>query len=133
MEQLAQAIATIAGVFAFAALLALIVERLVEKFVKPPLQKYEWDAATAYVALALGVAFSWSFGIDLLTPLAAAVELSPFVPWAGYLLTGLVVGGGSNLLHDLWPGSSGTLIAANTLVVSDSPTASAAPVQEASA
>lgn len=130
MEQLAQAAATIAGVFAFAALLAFILERLVEKFVKPPLEKYGWDEATPYTALGLGVAFSWSFGIDLLTPLAAAVGISPFVPWIGYLLTGLVVGGGSNLLHDLWPGG-GQLIA-NTLVISDSLETPLPPVRKVS-
>ena len=110
MEQLAQAAATIAGVFAFATLLAFILERLVEKFVKPPLARTGWDEAAAYAALALGVVFSWSFGVDLLTPLATAVGLSPFVPWAGYLLTGLLVGGGGNLIHDAWPGSAPTLL-----------------------
>jgi hypothetical protein len=105
MEQLAQAAATIAGVFAFAAFLAFVVERLVEKFVKPPLKKRGWDEASAYASLLLGVVFSWGFGLDLATPLATAVGASPFVPWAGYLLTGLLVGGGGNFLHDSWPGS----------------------------
>jgi hypothetical protein len=103
MEQLAQAAATIAGVFAFAGFLAFIVERLVEKFVKPPLRKGGWHGVSAYAALLLGVVFSWGFGLDLATSLAVAVGASPFVPWAGYLLTGLLVGGGGNFMRDVWP------------------------------
>ncbi|MFW6098010.1 MAG: hypothetical protein ACOC9Z_08030, partial [Chloroflexota bacterium] len=38
-----------------------------------------------------------------------AVGLQPFVPWAGYVLTGLLIGGGANLIHDVWPGAGGEL------------------------
>ncbi len=38
----------------------------------------------------------------MLPPLAAGVGLEP-AAWATRLLTALVVAGGSNLLHDLWP------------------------------
>lgn len=96
----------VAQIFLFAAFLALIIERLVEKFVKPALPA-QWQTLSAYTALVLGLLFSWAFGIDLLTPIATAVGLEPFVPWAGYLLTGLIVGGGSNFLHDVWPGQDG--------------------------
>lgn len=98
------ALALMLQVFFFAAMLALIIERLTEKFVRPLLERWGQEWLLAYVALLLGLLFSLAFGIDLLTPLAVAVGLSPFVPWAGYLLTGLMVGGGSNFLHDVWPG-----------------------------
>ena len=104
METFLQALATIAGVFAFGSLLALTVERLVEKFVTWPLERIGWPSEVkAYVALVVAGLFSWGFAIDLFTPLAVSVGLQPFVPWAGYVLTALAVGGGSQLLHDVWP------------------------------
>jgi hypothetical protein len=113
MTDFLDGIGLVVQVFLFAAFLALIVERLVEKFVKPLLPE-AYQHWSAYAALALGLIFSWAFGIDLLTPVATAVGLEPFVPWAGYLLTGLIVGGGSNFLHDVWPGGNGPTVHANT-------------------
>lgn len=108
MEALLEALSVIAGVFAFGSLVALIIERLVEKFATWPLQRLGWPTEVkAYVALVLGALFSGAFAIDLFTPLATAVGLQPFVPWAGYLLTGLAIGGGANFMHDVWPGGDG--------------------------
>ena len=75
--------------------LAFVVERLVEKLVKPLLQVAGQEQLMAYVALLLGCLFSVAFNVVLLTPIAVAVGLAPLVPWAGLLLSGLLVGGGS--------------------------------------
>ncbi|MFW6184032.1 MAG: hypothetical protein ACOC8X_09565 [Chloroflexota bacterium] len=104
MEAFINALATIAGVFAFGGLVALAIERLVEKFATWPLKQLGWPKEIkAYVALLLGGLFSFGFNIDLFGPLAVAVGLSPLIPWAGKLLTALAVGGGSHFLHDIWP------------------------------
>ena len=106
MEQFLQALSVIAGVLAYGSLVALVVERLVEKFATYPLERAGWPSEVkAYIALLIGGIFSGAFAIDLFTPLALAVGLQPFVPWAGYVLTGLLIGGGANLVHDVWPGN----------------------------
>lgn len=107
MEALAESIAAIAEVFAFAGFLAFLVERLVEQFIKPGLSLAGVAAATssqlvAYLALLLGLAASVAFQVDLVSPLATAVGLEPLSQWPGLILSGLVVGGGSHLVHDVW-------------------------------
>ena len=114
MMDFANGLALVAQVVLFTGLLAFVVERLVEHFVKPLLDMQGWHVATPYVALALGLAFSLLFRIDLFTPLAVAVGLQPLTPWAGLTLSGLVVGGGSNFLSDIWPGQGGSTFAMQT-------------------
>lgn len=107
MEMFLETLAAIGGVFAFGSLIALTVERVVEKLLTWPLEARGLPSELkAYAAWVLAGAFSGAFAIDLFTPLAVAVGLEPFVPWAGYLLTALAVGGGSQLLHDIWPQGS---------------------------
>lgn len=104
MENFLQALAVIAGVFAFGSLIALVIERLVEKLLTWPLEQAGLPSELkAYAAFIIAGLFSAGFAIDLFTPLATAVGLQPFVPWAGYLLTAFAIGGGSQLLHDIWP------------------------------
>lgn len=90
-------------VFMFASFLALLVERMVELLVKPVMPK----AGVKYIphtAVGLGILIALAFGVDLLTPLATGLGLAVPYRIAGAALTGAVIGGGSNLLHDLWPG-----------------------------
>lgn len=92
-------------VFMFASFLALLVERLVELLVKPAMPA----AGCKYIphmAVAIGALIALAFGVDLLTPLAVGLGLAVPYPLVGAALTGMVIGGGSNLLHDLWPGST---------------------------
>ena len=103
MEQFLQAIGTIAGVFFFGLLIAFTIERLVEKLATWPLEQAGLPSELkAYIAWVFGGAFSGAFAIDLFTPVAIAVGLEPFVPAAGYVLTALAVGGGSQILHDIF-------------------------------
>lgn len=103
MEEFASALGVMANVFAFAVFLALINERIIELLLKPVLEKIDRMIFVPYVAMLTGLVISVVFQVDLITPLAEAVGLQPLTPWAGYIVTGLLVGGGSNFLHDLWP------------------------------
>ena len=76
--------------------LAVVNERLVEWFVSPVFEKYKWDTMwLRYVAGVTGFLISFFGNINLL---ATYVDN----PWLGLVLTGLVVGGGSNLVHELF-------------------------------
>lgn len=55
-----------------------------------------------YISAVMGGLLSYGFGLDLFAAMAAAAGLAP-AAWLTQLLTALVVAGGSNLLHDLWP------------------------------
>ena len=94
-----------AGIFVLAVFLAVINERVNELLVKPLLAMAGHDMSRflPYVALLTGVVLSAGFGLDLFAPLAAAFGLEPAqIVTVG--LTAVLVGGGSNLLHDIWPG-----------------------------
>ena len=110
MEQFTQALSTVTTVLLFATFLATINERLVEKFIKPLLGKIgngETNASqyTAHAALVTGALIAVLFGIDLFTPIADALGITMTAEWAGMALTAVLVGGGSNFIHDVWPGS----------------------------
>lgn len=100
---LADAAATVGVAFTLAVFLALVNERLIEYFVAPIFDQRGWSQYILYVSLATGALISLAFGIDLFGPMAAALDMQMIAPWAGYILTAITVGGGSNLLHDLWP------------------------------
>jgi hypothetical protein len=96
---------------ALAFFLALVVERVIEFVIRPLIEAAVkaggWDVAKVslilpYISAVLGAAVAWGFGLDLFADLAAAAGLTPAV-WFTKALTAVVVAGGSNLLHDLWP------------------------------
>jgi len=104
MEAFVNTLGVVAGVFSLAVLLATVNERLIEKLAKPVITRF--TAAVEYVglvAIVTGAAISIGFGVDLFSPLATAVGVQMTAPWAGIVLTGIVVGGGSNFIHDIWP------------------------------
>lgn len=85
--------------------MALALERLVELFIKPAVPA-QYKVIVPYAALVLGVLAAFGFNIDLITPTLEGFGIEPAVSWAGLLVSGLLIGGGSNLLHDLWPGKA---------------------------
>lgn len=100
-----------AEVLALAFFLALVVERVIQFLVRPLIENLvkaigkdveKVGLILPYVAALLGALVAWGFGLDLFADMAAAVGLTPAV-WMTRGLTALVVAGGSNLLHDLWP------------------------------
>ena len=87
-----------AGLLALAGFLATVVNRLVEGLIKPIFDKYKWDKfVLMYIAWAGGALLVFFTGINLF----ADVFVYPLV---GQILTALVVGGGANLLNDLFDG-----------------------------
>lgn len=101
-----EALGLVVPVLAFAVLLATVNERLVEQFIKPLLEKIGGGDFTGQVALVTGAAISVLFGVDLFSPVAVAIGVPLTVPWAGLALTAVLVGGGSNFIHDVWPSGS---------------------------
>ena len=110
MDTFLSALGLVATIVLFAGLLATVTERLVEHFIKPAANAIGYPAAIPYVALLIGLGFSLAFGIDLFTPVALSIGLEPFTPWAGLLLSGLMVGGGSNLISDVWPATKARMV-----------------------
>ncbi len=82
-----------------ATLLSAANERLVGYF-GPLWKKVPVENFARYVSFVFGALLSWLFQIDLVSQL---IPTTPLFPWAGTLLTALILGGGSNLIHDLWP------------------------------
>ena len=99
-------LAAITGIF----VLATIAEALIEHIFAPildardpdnmspePDQVLNWKAlALRYVAALLGVALCVLYQVDLLVYFDL---VSPW-PWVGYIITGLLIGRGSNFIHD---------------------------------
>lgn len=119
MSEFGPALASLAGILAFASLLALTNERIIEHGVKPLMVRLRIDAYVGQVAMATGTGIAFLFWVDLYAPLARAIGMTPLVPWAGVLLTGLVIGGGSNLLNDLWPVKTATTSSTKEIVMTE--------------
>ena len=82
--------------FVAAGFLAVIAERLVEAFISPVFKKLNWDTFfLLYVGLAVGGLVGW------LSTLNVFAEFLPS-ELAGRVLTAVVIGGGSNLVHSLF-------------------------------
>lgn len=125
MIGLSDAIGTTAGVLSLALFLSLVNERINEFVLRPIVEAIlraagrEPEAVSKvmpYVAGLSAALISLGFGLDLFAPLAAAVGLEP-ARWVTLVLTAVVVAGGSNLLHDLWPQRG--LIAIEKLAIID--------------
>ena len=43
------------------------------------------------------------FQVDAISPTLEQFGAIPLAPWVGMVVTGIVIGGGGNLIHDLWP------------------------------
>lgn len=86
---------------AAALLIAIFGERLIEYFVTPLFDKYGWDKAwLLYVGALPGFILSVAAQIDLFAMLGITL---PY--YLGVVATGLAVGGGANLVHDIFDGS----------------------------
>jgi len=85
-------------ILAMALLIAVFGERLTEYFVVPLFTKAGWDKAyLLYVGALPGFILSVAARIDLFAMLGVAL---PY--YLGVIATGLAVGGGANLIHDIF-------------------------------
>ncbi len=101
-----------------ASFLAVLVERLVEHYFGPLAEALygaiikqlgrpglvETSKVLPYVSGALGLALCLFFKVDLVGLALTALGWETPNTWAGEALTGLLVGGGANLVNDIWPG-----------------------------
>lgn len=83
----------VAGVLVLAAL----AEGFVEYFIVPLLQKANAADYAKYVALVAGVALCVAYQVDILLSLVGLVPINPYV---GFVLSGIIVGRGSNYVND---------------------------------
>ena len=80
--------------------LAVLVERLVENFGAPLFSRYGWPKEwQKYVALVLGLLVALGGQINALAGLPGLALLPPVV---GVVLTGVLIGGGSSLVHEFF-------------------------------
>jgi len=101
----------------------VLANRLVAMLVTPVFDKYGWDKFwLAYPAWILAGVFVWFTGVNL---------FATFIPnqLIGQILTAIVAGGGSNLLHDLTD-KPDSLIAVFNALEPDEPTHSLDEVKE---
>ena len=104
MQALSEALAILAPMIAFAGFVSLVIERTLNLILRPLLAAIPaLDPYKDYISIVFGVAIGFLFGIDLLSPLAEMMGFSVAVSWGGVVLTGILMGGGSNLIHDIWP------------------------------
>lgn len=90
---------SIANLLTVAAFLSLIANRLVEALATPIFTKYKWDKlALMYIAWLFGGMLTVFSGINLFADIPG-ITMHPTV---GLILSGLVAGGGANLLHELF-------------------------------
>lgn len=115
MNELSGAFGAVAGVLSLALFLSLVNERVVEFVIRPFVEAIlratgrpveSAGRILPYLSAVMGALISLGFGLDLFAPLAVAVGLEP-AAWVTQVLTAIVVAGGSNLLHDVWPSGKG--------------------------
>lgn len=81
--------------------IAITNERLVEGFITPIFEKFIIDKFwLRYIAWGTGGFLTWLTGVNLFVGYLTS-------SLAGLILTAIVAGGGSNLLHDLFDKKSG--------------------------
>lgn len=90
--------------FALFLFLSVLVERLTEYVLGTPFDKvaaltpFKW--LLMYASMALGVAVTYFGTLDFVL-LVGGVNLGIL----GTVLSGIAIGGGANLLHQIWPGA----------------------------
>ena len=89
------------------AFFAFLAERLVERLVKPWVPENYKEPVAVFATLALGVLAAVGFKLDIINQLLVVANLGdPLNEWVSIVTTGLIIGSGSQLIHDLWPGST---------------------------
>lgn len=79
-------------------LLAMVVEALIEYFVAPLFAEFDISDYAKYAAAVVAVAFCFAYDVDVLSEL---IGLESIYSWAGNIVSGLILGRGSNFLNDI--------------------------------
>lgn len=86
---------------------AFLAERLTERLVKPWVPEQYREPVAVVSTLIMGLGAAIGFRLDIINAILAAAGIGdPLSPWVSIVVTGLIIGGGSQLVHDLWPGST---------------------------
>lgn len=97
----------ITTVFTLAIFFATLNERLNELVVKPLAELAPVNLVVRliipYLAMLTGILFAIAFQVDIITPMIIELGIAILSPWPGLIVTGLLIGAGSNFLHDIWP------------------------------
>lgn len=84
--------ALLVAIIALATLAEWLLERFVARWVQGELM--------IWISAVLGVALCVLFGVDGLILLGLPEPM--FAPWTGYIVTGIIVGAGSNKVHEVF-------------------------------
>lgn len=91
------------SLFGFLVLLATLVEGIVEYFIAPLFDVYlpRYKFLLMYVAVLLAVAFTLFYRLDMIAALAGLFNVEIANTVFGQIVTGVVLGRGSNYLHQI--------------------------------
>lgn len=79
--------------------LATVTESIVEYFLSPLFDRYDLSDFLRYASMLVGVAFCVLYKVDILNQIAGLTAVSPVVGW---IVSGLLLGRGSNFINDLF-------------------------------
>jgi len=82
-------------------LLAFVAEAMTEYLFSEPLNRFQggrYCFMLKYIACAIGIGFCVGYRIDILEMVAG---LEPTAPWIGWIISGAIIGRGSNFLNDV--------------------------------
>ena len=82
----------------------LIAAVFIEGFIEYTLKKWASGEWVKFVALALGIGFAMVYKLDLL----AMFGFEAISPYVGYIVTGIIIGRGSNYVNDFMSRFKGT-------------------------
>ncbi|MEA3459561.1 MAG: hypothetical protein U9R11_02630 [Chloroflexota bacterium] len=82
--------------------LSILNVKITEYFVTPLFEALNWNKKyQLYVSLVTGLLIAWATKLDVITPVAEGMG-QPVVYPAGMIITGVLVGGGANLIYDVF-------------------------------
>lgn len=92
----------VSNAMGLAMFLSVLNAKVVEYFVTPLFEAQNWDKRyQLYVSLVTGLFITWVTKLDLISPVAQEVGQQVIQP-AGIIITGILVGGGANMLYDVF-------------------------------
>lgn len=94
-------LATTIAILTFASLISFINERLNELIIVPRIEGTRFTEWKVVMAFATGFGLGALLAIDFITPLASMFGLELRFTWAGWVVSAVVIGLGSPIIHDI--------------------------------